>query len=142
VGGIMSEGKNIKRKIHQFVLVVLLFLNFNSLANAQMKWIDEKGGVHYSDTTPSETQKVIKTKKDIKAYSGEKIQIDFYKMDLVNILPILDAMSNKIYVTDSNVGCEVTVKMSAPWDYILDMILEKCMLKMTTNGNIVIIANQ
>ena len=111
----MCGVRNIMRKFFQFVLVVFLFINFNNFANGQ---------------------------NVMKEYSGEKIQVDFYKMDLVNILPILDALSDKRYIMDNNVGCKVTMKLEAPWDYILDMILEKCSLKMATSGNLVLISNQ
>ena len=77
-----------------------------------------------------------------KAYTGQKIALDFYKTDIKNVFRILQQVSGKNYAVDKNVTGEVTISLEkpVPWDQVLDLILQMNQLGKVEQGDIIRIA--
>ncbi|MFC1488464.1 type IV pilus secretin PilQ [Thermodesulfobacteriota bacterium] len=77
-------------------------------------------------------------------FTGEKIAIDFYKTDIINVFRILRDISGKNFAIDKNVKGQVTLTLEkpVPWDQILDLVLRMNGLGMIQEGNIVRIATR
>jgi len=77
-------------------------------------------------------------------FTGEKIAIDFYKMDIINVFRILREISGKNFAIDKNVKGKVTLVLEkpVPWDQVLDLVLRMNGLGMIQEGNIVRIATR
>ena len=75
-------------------------------------------------------------------FTGEKIAIDFYKTDIINVFRILREISGKNFAIDKNVKGKVTLSLDkpVPWDQVLDLVLRMNNLGMIQEGNIVRIA--
>ncbi|MBC2716766.1 MAG: type IV pilus secretin PilQ [Desulfobacteraceae bacterium] len=77
-----------------------------------------------------------------KEYTGQKIALDFYKTDIKNVFRILQQVSGKNYAVDKNVTGEVTISLEkpAPWDQVLDLILQMNQLGKVEQDDIIRIA--
>lgn len=77
-----------------------------------------------------------------KAYSGEKIALDFYETDIKNVFRILREVSGKNFAIDKDVTGTVTMTLDkpVPWDQILELILKMNQLDKVQEGDIVRIA--
>ncbi|MFC1812067.1 type IV pilus secretin PilQ [Thermodesulfobacteriota bacterium] len=75
-------------------------------------------------------------------FTGEKIAIDFYKTDIINVFRILREISGRNFAIDKNVKGKVTLSLEkpVPWDQVLDLVLRMNGLGMIQEGNIVRIA--
>ncbi|NVM21454.1 MAG: type IV pilus secretin PilQ [Desulfobacterales bacterium] len=88
---------------------------------------------------PAEPVKV--EAKKVKAYTGEKISLDFQDADIHNIFRILHEVSGKNFVIGADVKGRVTLRLaSVPWDQVLDLILKMNKLDTIVDGNVVRIA--
>ena len=82
------------------------------------------------------------TPVDQQKYTGEKIALDFYKMDIKNVFRILREISGKNFAIDKDVVGEVTLTLDkpVPWDQVLDLILKMNRLGKVHEGDIIRIA--
>lgn len=80
------------------------------------------------------------TPAPIKAYTGEKITLDFQNTDLRRILRIIGRASGKNIVIPDSVNGRVTVKLqNVPWDQALELILSSSNLGFEESGNVLMI---
>jgi type IV pilus assembly protein PilQ len=72
-------------------------------------------------------------------YTGEKIAIDFYEIDIKNVFRILREVSGQNFAIDSDVSGKVTLtlKKPVPWDQILDLVLKMNKLGITYENDII-----
>jgi type IV pilus assembly protein PilQ len=78
-----------------------------------------------------------------KAFTGEKIALDFYDTDIKNVFRILQEISGKNFAIDKNVTGKVTLALQrpVPWDQVLDLVLKMNQLGMVREGDIIRIAS-
>ena len=78
-----------------------------------------------------------------KAFTGEKIALDFYDTDIKNVFRILQEISGKNFAIDKNVSGKVTLALQrpVPWDQVLDLVLKMNQLGMVREGDIIRIAS-
>lgn len=77
-----------------------------------------------------------------KVYTGEKIKLDFYEIDIKNVFRILRSVSGLNFAIDKDVEGKVTLtlKNPVPWDQVLDLVLEMNSLGQKKKGNVIRIA--
>ncbi len=81
--------------------------------------------------------------EETKAYSGQKISLDFKDADIRNILRLIADVSGLNIIVSENVKGKVTIKLEEiPWDQVLDIILETNNLGRVWMGNVVRIETQ
>ncbi len=74
-------------------------------------------------------------------YTGTKINLNFQKADIHNILRILADVAGYNVITSDNVKGKVTMKLNdVPWDQALEVILKNNGLDMIKEGNIIRVA--
>jgi type IV pilus assembly protein PilQ len=79
--------------------------------------------------------------KDVRRYSGRRIDLDFKDADIHNILRLLSEVGGVNVVTADNVGGTVTIRMrDVPWDQALDVVLQAKSLGMVRQGNLLRVA--
>jgi len=72
-----------------------------------------------------------------KAYTGERISLDFQNADLHNIIRIIGEVSGKNIVVSDRVTGKVTLKLKdVPWDQALDIVLASRNLGVEEAGNV------
>jgi len=75
-----------------------------------------------------------------KAYTGERISLDFQNADLHNIIRIIGEVSGKNIVVSDRVSGKVTLKLKdVPWDQALDIVLASRNLGVEEAGNVLTI---
>jgi type IV pilus assembly protein PilQ len=86
---------------------------------------------------------VVETGSGERAYTGEKIALDFYDTDIKNVFRILQEISGKNFAIDKNVTGKVTLALQkpVPWDQVLDLVLKMNQLGMVREGDIIRIAS-
>ncbi|MEW6429042.1 MAG: hypothetical protein AB1568_13510 [Thermodesulfobacteriota bacterium] len=58
------------------------------------------------------------------SYQGQRITVDFYKIDLHNVFRLMGDISGKNIVIDEGVGGSLTLALdNVPWDFVLDIIM-------------------
>jgi type IV pilus assembly protein PilQ len=73
-----------------------------------------------------------------RAYTGERISLDFQNADIHNILRIIARVSGKNVVISDAVTGRVTLKLqNVPWDQALDIVLANKSLCAIENGNVI-----
>jgi type IV pilus assembly protein PilQ len=77
-----------------------------------------------------------------KAFTGEKIALDFYETDIKNVFRILREVSGKNFAIDQDVRGTVTLTLDkpVPWDQVLELVLKMNQLGKTYEGDIIRIA--
>ena len=77
-----------------------------------------------------------------KKYTGEKIQLDFYKTDIKNVFRILRSVAGANFAIDDDVEGKVTLTFqnALPWDQVLDLILTMNKLGQKQEGDVIRIA--
>jgi type IV pilus assembly protein PilQ len=76
-----------------------------------------------------------------KAYTGQKISLDFQDADIRHVFRILHEISGKNFVIGEDVKGRVTLRLdNVPWDQVLDLILSMNKLDSVEEGNVVRIA--
>ncbi|MCB9555675.1 MAG: type IV pilus secretin PilQ [Deltaproteobacteria bacterium] len=79
--------------------------------------------------------------KRSRAYSGQRIDLDFKDADIHNILRLLADVGRVNIVTSDVVSGKVTIRMKdVPWDQALDVILRAKGLGMVREGNLLRVA--
>ncbi|MDR3038843.1 MAG: type IV pilus secretin PilQ [Candidatus Adiutrix sp.] len=72
-----------------------------------------------------------------RAYTGERISLDFQNADLHNIIRIIGEVSGKNIVVSDKVVGKVTLKLKdVPWDQALDIVLASRNLGVEEAGNV------
>jgi type IV pilus assembly protein PilQ len=91
------------------------------------------------EKTELDIYRLYKTKK---LYTGEKIALDFYDTDIKNVFRILMEISGKNFAIDRDVTGKVTLTLAkpVPWDQALDLILKMNELGRIFEGDIIRIA--
>ena len=75
-----------------------------------------------------------------RAYTGERISLDFQNADLHNIIRIIGEVSGKNIVVSDRVTGKVTLKLKdVPWDQALDIVLASRNLGVEEAGNVLTI---
>jgi type IV pilus assembly protein PilQ len=75
-----------------------------------------------------------------RAYTGERISLDFQNADLHNIIRIIGEISGKNIVVSDKVTGKVTLKLNdVPWDQALDIVLASRNLGVDEAGNVLTI---
>ncbi|GHV57268.1 hypothetical protein FACS189460_3540 [Deltaproteobacteria bacterium] len=75
-----------------------------------------------------------------RAYTGERISLDFQNADLHNIIRIIGEVSGKNIVVSDKVTGKVTLKLKdVPWDQALDIVLASRNLGVEEAGNVLTI---
>lgn len=74
-----------------------------------------------------------------KEYHGEKITLDVREMDIQNALKLVTEPSGKNLITLDGVRGTVTMRISEPWDQVLDTILDMKGLSKREEGNTILI---
>jgi type IV pilus assembly protein PilQ len=89
------------------------------------------------------TSTVSESMSGDKAFTGEKIALDFYDTDIKNVFRILQEISGKNFAIDKNVTGKVTLALQrpVPWDQVLDLVLKMNQLGMVREGDIIRIAS-
>ena len=91
-----------------------------------------------------EVQPVVKaaaTTEEKKAYSGEKLSLNFQDIDTRAVLQLLaDASGQNIVVSDTVKGSVTLRLQSVPWDQALDIVLRTKGLDKRHDGNVIIVA--
>ena len=107
------------------------------------------GDMQESMVAESETPEVTGYEEPVatgskKAYTGEKIALDFYQTDIKNVFRILREISGKNFAIDKEVSGEVTLSLDrpVPWDQVLDLILRMNGLTQVMEGDIVRITTE
>ena len=78
---------------------------------------------------------------DKKAYSGEKLSLNFQDIDTRAVLQLLaDASGQNIVVSDTVRGSVTLRLQSVPWDQALDIVLRTKGLDKRRDGNVIIVA--
>ncbi len=73
-----------------------------------------------------------------KAYTGQKVTLEFKDADIKNIFRIIAEVSGYNMIIDNAVSGKVTLRLvNVPWDQALDIILETNSLGMTKVGNVI-----
>lgn len=76
-----------------------------------------------------------------KAYSGQRINLNFHDIDIRNLLRLLAEVSKKNVVVADDVSGKVTVKLdNVPWDQALDIVLTSKGLGKQEIGNVIRVA--
>ena len=87
---------------------------------------------------PSEKAVLTETGK---AYTGQKISLDFQDADIRHVFRILHEISGKNFVIGDDVKGKVTLKLdNVPWDQVLDLVTRMNKLGTVEEGNIIRIA--
>ena len=74
-------------------------------------------------------------------YSGQRISVDFYKIDLHNVFRLIGEISGKNIVVDEGVGGSLTLALdNVPWDFVLDIILNLKGLQKEDRFNTIVIS--
>lgn len=89
--------------------------------------------------TPTEPVISVGTSK---AYTGEKIAVDFFETDIKNVFRIIRAVSGENFAIDKDVTGQVTMTLQnpVPWDQILDLVLKMNLLGSVKENGITRIA--
>ncbi|MGB9498745.1 MAG: type IV pilus secretin PilQ [Dissulfuribacterales bacterium] len=105
---------------------------------------EEEGGAAVPDKIANEEEQYLAGIGKQKHYTGQKIALDFYKIDIKNVFRIIQQVSGKNYAIDKNVNGEVTIFLEkpVPWDQALDLVLRMNQLGKIEQGDIVRIATQ
>jgi len=92
-----------------------------------------------SNTTESQNAGDIYKKK---AYTGEKIAIDFFNTDIRNVFRIIADISGENFAIDKDVQGQVTLNLNkpVPWDRVLDLVLKMNQLEQEREHGITRIA--
>ncbi len=96
-----------------------------------------------SPVAVKKTSTVSESMSGDKAFTGEKIALDFYDTDIKNVFRILQEISGKNFAIDKNVTGKVTLALQrpVPWDQVLDLVLKMNQLGMVREGDIIRIAS-
>ena len=91
------------------------------------------------EKTELDIYRLYKTKK---LYIGEKIALDFYETNVKSVLRILKEVSGKNFAIDDDVTGKVTLTLDkpVPWDQALDLVLKMNKLGTIYEGGIIRIA--
>ncbi len=79
-----------------------------------------------------------------KAYTGEKIALNFFDTDVRNVFRIIGEISGQNFAIDKNVAGRVTLQFDkpVPWDQVLDLVLTMNQLGLREEQGIYRIATQ
>lgn len=94
-----------------------------------------------TDPSPAETLRPAVTDNfSFAGYNQQRISVDFYKIDLHNVLRLIGEVSGKNIVVDEGVGGSLTLALdNVPWDFALDVVINlKNLQKEERYGTIVI----
>ncbi len=87
------------------------------------------------------TKTALAAADDKKAYSGEKLSLNFQDIDTRAVLQLLaDASGQNIVVSDTVRGSVTLRLQSVPWDQALDIVLRTKGLDKRRDGNVIIVA--
>jgi type IV pilus assembly protein PilQ len=87
------------------------------------------------------TKTAVAANDDKKAYSGEKLSLNFQDIDTRAVLQLLaDASGQNIVVSDTVKGSVTLRLQSVPWDQALDIVLRTKGLDKRRDGNVIIVA--
>ncbi len=76
-------------------------------------------------------------------YSGQRITVDFYKIDLHNVFRLIGEISGKNIVVDEGVSGSLTLALeNVPWDFVLDIILNLKGLQKEDRFNTIVISSK
>ncbi len=91
------------------------------------------------EKTELDIYRLYKTKK---LYTGEKIALDFYETNVKSVLRILKEVSGKNFAIDDDVTGRITLTLDkpVPWDQALDLVLKMNKLGKIYEGEIIRIA--
>ena len=86
------------------------------------------------------SKKLLVDDFNFSGYSGDRVSIDFYKMDLHNVFRFLREISGVNIVVDEAVNGSLTLALNdVPWDFALDIILNLKDLKKEERFNTIVI---
>lgn len=90
--------------------------------------------------TPREEEEL---KKDKFGYTGERLSLNFQKIEVRAVLQLIADFTEKNLVASDTVGGNVTLRLkNVPWDQALDIILKSRGLGMREIGNVMMVAPQ
>ncbi len=73
-----------------------------------------------------------------RAFTGQKISLDFKDADVQNVLRILAEVGNVNIVATDDVKGRITLRLvDVPWDQALDIVLQSARLDMVKEGNVI-----
>jgi len=82
-----------------------------------------------------------KAEADESGYSGERLSINFQKIDVRSALAVIADFTGINFVTSDSVQGEITINLQdVPWDQALDVIMKTKGLAKRQNGNVIWIA--
>jgi type IV pilus assembly protein PilQ len=77
----------------------------------------------------------------VAGYNTQKISVDFYKIDLHNVLRLIGEISGRNIVVDEAVNGTLTLALSeVPWDFVLDVVLNLKDLQKEERFNTIVIS--
>jgi len=81
-------------------------------------------------------EKLESEKTPVKAYSGEKITLDFIEADIRSVLALISETAKRPIVPEAGVQGTITLRLTdVPWDQALDVILSIYSLKRVDEGD-------
>ena len=89
-----------------------------------------------------ETEEDIKNEEDLAlGYSGERLSINFQKIDVRSALAVIADFTGINFVTSDSVQGEITINLKdVPWDQALEVIMRTKGLAKRQNGNVIWVA--
>lgn len=78
---------------------------------------------------------------DSKTYTGEKLSLNFQKIQVRSALQVIADFSGKNIIASDSVSGDLALRLNdVPWDQALDLILQTKNLDMRENGNVIRVA--
>lgn len=95
----------------------------------------------YIDKQKMSAEEKLAAAKKPKAFSGEKLSLNFQDIEVRAVLQLLADFTDKNIVVSDTVQGNITVRLKdVPWDQALDIVLESKNLAMRENGNVIWVA--
>jgi type IV pilus assembly protein PilQ len=89
----------------------------------------------------SRSAKVNKSTAKRKAFTGEKIDLNFQNVSIRSVLQIIAEVAQKNLVVDDSVAGTITLRLQGvPWDQALDLVLKTRGLDKRLVGNVLLVA--
>jgi len=89
----------------------------------------------------SRSAKTNKAKAKRKAFTGEKIDLNFQNVSIRSVLQIIAEVAQKNLVVDDSVAGTITLRLQGvPWDQALDLVLKTRGLDKRLVGNVLLVA--
>ena len=138
----------VKEEKEEVVIVEAIPVKEGKIEDVVKEELKEKAKEIIKPATAKISQEVIPAEREgleekRKAYTGQKISLDFKDADIRNILRLISDISGLNIIVSENVKGKVTIKLeNIPWDEVLNIILETNNLGKLWMGSVLRIETQ